>query len=292
MLLETKDLTVRFGGVVANNALDIEVDTGQLVGLIGPNGAGKTTFIDALTGFVRSTGAITFDGERIDQLAPHKRAKVGLSRTWQSLELFDDLSVRENLQVASETPRLLDPVLDLVRPRRGHDAAAIERALDLLGLSAAAERMPSELSQGQRKMVSAARALAADPRLVLMDEPAAGLDSNESRALGLQLRSLLGAGLTILLVDHDMGLILEVCDFIYVIDFGSVIASGTPAEIRRDEGVIKAYLGERSRGDAATGPRSLAARVYQRLGRRRHPDRRHDQPRLRHADQQDRKSVV
>jgi branched-chain amino acid transport system ATP-binding protein len=252
MLLETKDLTVRFGGVVANNALDMKVDTGQLVGLIGPNGAGKTTFIDALTGFVRSTGAITFDGERIDQLAPHKRAKVGLSRTWQSLELFDDLSVRENLQVASETPRLLDPVLDLVRPRRGHDAAAIERALDLLGLSAAAERMPSELSQGQRKMVSAARALAADPRLVLMDEPAAGLDSNESRALGLQLRGLLGAGLTILLVDHDMGLILEVCDFIYVIDFGSVIAAGTPAEIRRDESVIKAYLGERSRGDGTT----------------------------------------
>ena len=252
MLLETKELSVRFGGVVANNALDIRVDTGQLVGLIGPNGAGKTTFIDALTGFVRSTGSITFDGARIDHLPPHKRAKAGLSRTWQSLELFDDLSVRENLQVASESPGIFDPVLDLVRPRRGADAAAVERALDLLGLTAWAERMPSELSQGQRKMVSAARALAADPRLVLMDEPAAGLDSTESRALGLQLRSLLGAGLTILLVDHDMGLILEVCDFIYVIDFGSVIAAGTPAEIRRDESVIKAYLGERSRGDGTT----------------------------------------
>lgn len=250
MLLETKDLSVRFGGVIANNDLNLRVDAGQLVGLIGPNGAGKTTFIDALTGFVGSTGAIWFDGERIDHLPPHKRAKVGLSRTWQSLELFDDLSVRENLQVAAESPRLFDPVIDLVLPRRGHDVAAIDRALDLLGLSRWAERMPSELSQGQRKMVSAARALAADPRLVLMDEPAAGLDSNESRALGRRLRELLETGLTILLVDHDMGLILDVCDFIYVIDFGSVIAAGTPAEIRRDEGVISAYLGERSRVDA------------------------------------------
>lgn len=258
MLLETKGLSVRFGGVVANDELDIAVDPGRLVGLIGPNGAGKTTFIDALTGFVTSTGAIEFDGKRIDALSPHKRAKAGLARTWQSLELFDDLTVRENLQVAAESPGLFDPVLDLVKPRRGKDPAAIAKALALLGLSAFGDRMPAELSQGQRKMVSTARALAGEPRLVLMDEPAAGLDSNESRELGHQLRELLDDDLAILLVDHDMGLILEVCDYIYVIDFGRLIAEGPPDRIRTDPVVVKAYLGERSQhGEPVPGAAGL-----------------------------------
>ncbi len=248
-LLDTYGMSVTFGGLKAVNDVDFSVEEGKLVGLIGPNGAGKTTFIDGITGFVPTTGRIVFDGNEIGSMPVHKRAALGLGRTWQSLELFDDLTVEENLQVAAEKQSAKDFLLDLVAPRRPRDRSAVDFALDVLGIRDLAARMPNEISQGQRKLVSAARALAARPRLLCMDEPAAGLDTQESIELGARLRDIVNAGITIFLVDHDMGLVLNVCDYIYVIEFGRKIAEGTPSQIKRNPQVIEAYLGSSASQD-------------------------------------------
>jgi branched-chain amino acid transport system ATP-binding protein len=251
-LLRTSGLTVRYGGLAANDDVNISVEHGKLVGLIGPNGAGKTTFIDAITGFTSiSFGTVEFDGEEIGTWSPHRRAHRGLARTFQSLELFEDLTVRDNLLVAAETPKWYSFVLDLLRPGRvqREQEERVDRALAALDLQDWAERLPSDLSHGQRKLVGVARALAAKPRLLLLDEPAAGLDTVESQRLGRHLRQFLDDGTSIFLIDHDMGLVLNVCDYIYVLDFGRIIAEGTPAQIRKDPAVIRAYLGE-SAGEA------------------------------------------
>ena len=246
-LLEVRGMTVRFGGVAAINDLDLEVESGRLVGLIGPNGAGKTTFIDGVTGFVPCDGGLVFDGRVIDSLPAHRRARLGLARTWQAHALFDDLTVEENLQVGSQRASVGGFLLDLVRPSRPVDRTGVEFALEVLGLEALRSAMPNEISQGQRKLVSTARALATRPKLLCMDEPAAGLDTTESEDLGRRLRRIVDAGITVLLVDHDMGLVLDVCDEISVLEFGRRIAHGTPGEIAADPAVIEAYLGATSR---------------------------------------------
>ena len=244
-LLTVTGLSVVYGGVRALHSFDFMVRSGTLTGLIGPNGAGKTTCIDALTGFVEhSTGQVCFDGTSLDGMPPHARARHGLVRTFQAVELFDELTVAENLAVAADQPRWWTPAADLVWPTRDTGAQpAIDRALELLDIDELAGRYPGELSNGQRRLVGVARALAAEPKLVLLDEPAAGLDSAESLDLGRRLQRLVDHGVTILLIDHDMSLVLNVCDELYVLDFGHCIASGSPEEISRDEAVIAAYLG-------------------------------------------------
>jgi branched-chain amino acid transport system ATP-binding protein len=241
-VLRSVGISVSFGGVRAVVDVDLEVQPGQLVGLIGPNGAGKTTFIDAISGFVRAQGRVEIDGEDVTGLPPHRRAQRGLGRTWQSIELFDDLTVRENLLVAAQRPSLRRTLREMVSPPDA-GTAEIVPALELLGLQGTVEELPGDLSQGQRKLVGIARALVARPRLLCLDEPAAGLDTHESEQLGRRLRGLVDGGQSMLLVDHDMGLVLGICDEIVVLEFGKVIARGAPDAVRRDERVIAAYLG-------------------------------------------------
>jgi branched-chain amino acid transport system ATP-binding protein len=244
-LLRVEELTVRYGGLAAVDRVSLEVPDGGIVGLIGPNGAGKTSFIDAITGFTAAAGSIRLDGEAIETLAPHQRARRGIVRTFQSLELFDDLSIRENLAVAADRPRWWTTFVDAIRPHRGH-ADDVEWALDAVGLAGFGDRLPTELANGPRHMVALARALVSRPRLALLDEPAAGLDTQETAELAARLRALPGLGVSVLLVDHDMGLVLGVCDTVAVLDFGTVIASGPPAAIRADPEVVRAYLGTSS----------------------------------------------
>jgi branched-chain amino acid transport system ATP-binding protein len=242
-VLAAKQLSVRFGGVHALSSVDLAVADGELVGLIGPNGAGKTTLVDAVTGFVDYTGQVDLDGRNLAGLRSHARAALGLSRTWQASELFDDLTVRENLAVASRRPSLWETAKEVVTDSTPIDAEAVDAALALVELGWAADLMPSDLSQGQRKLVGIARSVAMGPRLLCLDEPAAGLDTGESEELGRRLRRLADGGLSTLLIDHDMGLVLGICHRIVVLEFGRVIAAGSPEAVRRDPKVVTAYLG-------------------------------------------------
>ena len=248
-VLATSGLSVRFGGLLAVNDVSLECRRGRLTGLIGPNGAGKTTFIDAVTGFLpnNSRGSVLLEGTEVFGRSPHQLSHDGLTRTWQTLELFDDITVRSNLDVASRRLSLGSALLDYFRPRKR--AERVEEVLDLLNLGDIAERQPRELSQGQRKLVGVGRALVAESsRILLLDEPAAGLDKAETEWFGAQLRGLVDQGYTMLLVDHDMGLVLNVCDYIHMLVYGQLTASGMPEEMRNDPEVIAAYLGHSGAG--------------------------------------------
>jgi branched-chain amino acid transport system ATP-binding protein len=243
-VLEADKLRVQYGNVVAVNDVSFEVVRGAVTGLIGPNGAGKTTLIDALTGYVRATsGTIRFEGEAITGGRPHRLARRGLIRTFQSVELFNDLTVEENLMVASQPPGLLSALGRVFIPTSREREAAVSWAMSVTDLGDVAGRHPTEFSHGQRKLVGVGRALACRPSLLLLDEPAAGLDTDETLALGRRLRTLPDHGVSVLLIDHDMGLVLSVCDRVMMLDFGNLIAQGTPAKIRANPAVIEAYLG-------------------------------------------------
>jgi sulfate-transporting ATPase len=229
--LSIEHLTVRYGGVVAVHDVSLRIDSGRVVGLIGPNGAGKTSLIDAVTGFARAEGTVVLDGTRIEGLPAHARVRRGLARTFQALELYDDLTVEENVSAA------------LFSTTRSHRHRQVVAALERVGLGALADRHAGELSQGERQLVSIARAYACNPSVLLLDEPAAGLDPTDTRRLGERIRGIAAAGKGVLLVDHDIGLVLDVCDDIYVLDFGEVIAHGDATTIRADRAFADAYMG-------------------------------------------------
>ncbi|MBL7501243.1 ATP-binding cassette domain-containing protein [Frankia sp. CNm7] len=247
--LEVSGLSVRYGGVVAVNDVALRVEPGKIVGLIGPNGAGKTSALDAITGFARATGEVAYGGTRLDGLPPHARVHRGLARTFQSLELYEELTVEENVSAALATVRGAE------RHRRLHEA------LELTGITDRAHRRAGELSQGERQLVSIARACANNPGILLLDEPAAGLDSTESAWLGERIRGIAATGTGVLLVDHDVALVLGICDHIYVLEFGKLIAEGDPASIRANREVADAYLGNahHTGDDAAVAAGAVAA---------------------------------
>ncbi len=229
-VLAVNDVTVSYGPITAVSSVDLDLRPGEIVGLIGPNGAGKTTFVDAISGFVPSTGEIHLGDVDLHDLSPHRRARAGLGRSFQDIELYEELSVSENVGVGAA--------------RGDRDVAgSVSRALQLLEIADLADTLAADLSQGQRQLVSVARVLAGRPTVALLDEPAAGLDSTESRWLGDRLRAAANGGVTMLLIDHDMDLVLSLCDRVVVLDLGEVIASGPPDLIRSESRVIRAYLG-------------------------------------------------
>jgi branched-chain amino acid transport system ATP-binding protein len=256
MLLHTTSLTVSYGGVSAVDAVTLDIEAGTLVGLIGPNGAGKTSLIDALSGFVAYDGSVMLGDVTLDGLPPHQRARRGLVRSFQTVELFDDLDVRGNLLVAADRLTVWGALRDLVAPGRGSPAGRLDRAVEVVQIGHLLDRGVDELSEGERKLVGLCRALVAAPKVLLLDEPAAGLDTAESHRLGETLRAMVDAGTTVLLVDHDMDLVLNVCDVVHVMEGGRHITSGTPDEVRSHERVAAAYLGIGSTSAASEDARA------------------------------------
>jgi branched-chain amino acid transport system ATP-binding protein len=237
--LETHGVTVRFGGNVALNDVSVDANPGLVTGLIGPNGAGKTTLFNVVTGLLPPTsGTVSLEGKDISALAPHKRARRGMARTFQRLELFTSLSVRDNIQVAGEIRNGWD------RLHRMNAAAEADRIIELVGLTSVADRDVSDIPTGTARVVELGRALMTRPKVLLLDEPASGQTEQETEHFGQLLQKLAhDDGLTVLLVEHDMSLVMAVCDHIHVLDFGRIIARGTPDEIRKNQAVLDAYLG-------------------------------------------------
>ncbi|MCX6396386.1 MAG: ABC transporter ATP-binding protein [Propionibacteriales bacterium] len=241
-LLHVDDVVVQFGGVTAVNHANFQVEAGTITGLIGPNGAGKTTTFNVVTGLQTPTsGRVMFDGKNINRLPVNRRSKRGIGRTFQRLEAFGSLTVADNVRVA----------LDIKRGLRGMFASTgnqVHDLLELVGISSYAGDRADSIPTGTARLLELARALACEPRLLLLDEPSSGLDESETEDFGRLLQKLAGEGVTILMVEHDMDLVMSVCNEIHVLDFGSIIAYGTPAEIRENPVVQKAYLGYSDEG--------------------------------------------
>ena len=236
-ILSTQDVVVRFGVLQAVSQASIEVVEGRVTGLIGPNGAGKTTLFNVITGLQEPTaGKVFFDGKDITNKNPFKRARMGIARTFQKLEVFGSLSARENILVAAEQRKTWD--------RSGFDPNQVcDEILEKVGLSDVSEFMVGTLPTGTARLVELARALASNPRVLLLDEPSSGLNEEETEEMASLLRKLVDEGLGVLLVEHDMSFVMGTCQFIHVLDFGTIIATGTPAEVQANAQVQAAYLG-------------------------------------------------
>ncbi len=237
-LLQTREVTVRFGGVRALDSVSLSADAGVVTGLIGPNGAGKTTLFNVVTGLQAPTsGHVLIDGANVTGYPVHRRARLGIARTFQRLELFGSLTVRENIQTAAE-------IHQLGSRRRSDVGALTDSILDRVGLDRYAGAAAHTLPTGLARLTELGRALATEPRLLLLDEPGSGLNSAESEQFARLLASLAAEGTAILLVEHDMDLVMQACETIHVLDFGLLVTSGTPDEVRADARVQLAYLGQ------------------------------------------------
>ena len=248
-LLQVEGLTKRFGGVTAVGSVNLEVKPGEIVALIGPNGAGKTTLFGMVAGFLKpSTGKVYFRGADITRMPPHRRGLLGIVCTFQKTAIFADVTVLQAVRIGQHRKTrsgVIDALIGSARHRREEHATTARAAevLDFVGLGACADQRAGSLSYGQQRLVELAIALAAEPELLLLDEPAAGLNATESAELVNVIRAVRDRGTTVFLVEHDMSVIMEVCDRIYVIAFGEMIAEGSPEEIQENEKVIEAYLG-------------------------------------------------
>jgi branched-chain amino acid transport system ATP-binding protein len=249
-ILETKVLSKTFGGLTAVDKVDLSVEVGKITSVIGPNGAGKTTLFNLIAGvYMPSSGDIVFEGKPLGNAPPHKRAALGIARTFQNVLLFDNMTALENVmtgQHARSRYGFFEAALRLPKARREEEAISLKakRYLNLVGLGMYAERNPLSLPLGQQKLLTIARAMATEPKLLLLDEPGAGLNALEKQSLSELIRRIREMGITIILVEHDMDLVMGIAEWVVVLDSGQKIAEGTASQIQKDKRVIAAYLGE------------------------------------------------
>ena len=257
--LTAQGITVRFGGHTALDDVSVDAPVGRITGLIGPNGAGKTTMFNVCSGYqVPVAGSVTLAERDITRVSAAERARAGLGRTFQRMQLFGSLTVRENVELAADSLHITDDPTSMLgirlgrRRQRAENREEAERLLEIVGLSGLADRPASQLSTGQGRLLELARALARRPSLLLLDEPSSGLDGTETARFGRILSEVVeSSGLGILLVEHDMSLVLDICAHLFVLDFGKALFEGTPDEVRSSDVVRAAYLGREADADAA-----------------------------------------
>jgi branched-chain amino acid transport system permease protein len=246
-MLEVRDVAVTYGRIRALRGVSLRVEPGEIVALIGPNGAGKSTTFNLITGVLSATsGSISVLGKKVDKAPPQEIVKLGISRTFQHVKLVPDMTVLENVAIGAHLRGHAGPISSMLRLDRADEAkllAEAARQIERVGLADQMHQLAGSLSLGQQRIVEIARALCVDPMLLLLDEPAAGLRHMEKQRLAALLRELRDGGMSVLLVEHDMGFVMNLADRIVVLDFGTKIAEGTPATIKTNPEVIKAYLG-------------------------------------------------